>query len=204
MRNAYRRRPEDFRRRILSRVDTSKRDLLDVEGKWLSLMRTEELKGVRYYNMNLSTKPGHWTAIPGYDKTIGEKISASHRANPEWGAWNKGKVVPEETRSKISSSVSKLMTEEKRAGLSEKCSGWSHSAEAKKKIRARSSKKTHICGGCGKSFTSGPYAIHMRWLLEDHPVDKYAELRGQGLSYRAIARIHDRHHKEVKKRLEHR
>lgn len=75
MRNAYRLRPNDFKRRILARVYSSKQDLLMEEGRWLSMMKQEEINGVRYYNRNITTKPGHWTAIPNYDKTISEKIS---------------------------------------------------------------------------------------------------------------------------------
>lgn len=80
MKNSYKRRPHDFKRRIISRIYSSKKDLLIEEGKWLSLMKPEELKGTRYYNINLSTKPGHWTAIPNYDKDMSEKLSSSIKA----------------------------------------------------------------------------------------------------------------------------
>jgi hypothetical protein len=48
MRDAYRRRPEDFKRRILS-ICGSKIELYDKEYDWLSLIRKEEL-GKKYYN----------------------------------------------------------------------------------------------------------------------------------------------------------
>ena len=202
MRKAYKRRPVDFKRRIISRVSTSKAELLIEEGRWLSMIKPEETKGIRYYNMNICTKPGHWSAMPGYGKTVGEKISASHRANPNWGYWSKGRLQSDETKKKIAKSVSKLMTEEKRQELSEKCSGWSHSKEAKKKIAERNKSKTHKCDACGEYFAPGPFAIHLEWLSR-YPVDKYRELRELGLSYRKIAAIHGTDHKNVKKLLEH-
>jgi hypothetical protein len=60
MRDAHKRRPQDFKRRILARGITSKQDLLLEEGKWLALIPKEEI-GKRYYNL-LTSQPGHWTA----------------------------------------------------------------------------------------------------------------------------------------------
>lgn len=202
MRNAYKRRPQDFKRRIISRVYTNKRDLLNEEGRWLSMMKPEETRGIRYYNINISTKPGHWSAIPNYDKTVAEKISISHRSNPNWGHWSKGRSPTEETKKKISASVSSLMTPERRAELSIKSSGFKHTDEARKKIADRSRSKTHKCDTCGEYFAPGPFAIHLEWLSR-YPVDKYRELREQGLSYRKIAAIHGTDHKNVKKLIDH-
>ena len=47
--NAYRRRPNDFKRRILSRIYTNRKELSKEEYKWLSLIKKEEL-GKKYYN----------------------------------------------------------------------------------------------------------------------------------------------------------
>jgi len=60
MRNSYRRRTHDFKRRILARVYTSKFDLLTEEHRWLSMIKSEEL-GKRYYNLS-KRHFGHWTA----------------------------------------------------------------------------------------------------------------------------------------------
>lgn len=49
MRDAYRRRPEDFKRRILETIATNPNDLYDREYLWLSLIKPQEL-GKRYYN----------------------------------------------------------------------------------------------------------------------------------------------------------
>ena len=49
MRKAYRRRPNDFKRRIIARVYESKNALLDKEHEWMLLIKDEEL-GDKYYN----------------------------------------------------------------------------------------------------------------------------------------------------------
>lgn len=66
-------RPNDFKRRIIKRVYTNRKDLLEAEYKWLSMIKEEEIK-VRYYNLNIKAT-GHWSAYPENVKTISEKIS---------------------------------------------------------------------------------------------------------------------------------
>jgi hypothetical protein len=51
MRNAYKRRPEDFKRRILETVVTTRADLYEREFQWLSQIKEEEL-GKKYYNLH--------------------------------------------------------------------------------------------------------------------------------------------------------
>lgn len=58
MMNAYKKRPEDFKRKIISRVSTSQVDLLDKEEKWLNLIQYHELKK-KYYNQVKTTR-FHW------------------------------------------------------------------------------------------------------------------------------------------------
>src|SRR5271166_4017683 len=50
MRDAYRRRSQDFKRRIIKTNISSKELLLEQEHKWLSLIKKEEL-GKKYYNL---------------------------------------------------------------------------------------------------------------------------------------------------------
>lgn len=52
MRNAYNRRTNDFKRRIISRITTNRKDLLEEEQRWLNMIKPNEKK-VRYYNINL-------------------------------------------------------------------------------------------------------------------------------------------------------
>lgn len=58
MRDAYRYRSDDFKRRIISRIYTNRQDLLDEEYRWLSMIKKEELK-TRYYNF-YNHRQGHW------------------------------------------------------------------------------------------------------------------------------------------------
>jgi hypothetical protein len=53
MRNAYKRRPEDFKRRILETVSTTRQDLYNREYAWLSLIKKHEI-GERYYNVRIA------------------------------------------------------------------------------------------------------------------------------------------------------
>ena len=60
MRQAYKHRPNDFKRKILKKIYSSRKDLLNQESRWLSLIKEEEIK-IRYYNLNIKST-GHWTA----------------------------------------------------------------------------------------------------------------------------------------------
>ena len=73
MKQAYKHRPSDFKRRILSRVTTNRKDLLEEEFRYLSMIKVEEIK-IKYYNLKISST-GHWSAYPDNVKTISEKIS---------------------------------------------------------------------------------------------------------------------------------
>jgi len=72
MRNAYNRRPKDFKRRILSRIYTSREDTFLKESNWLNLIKKEELK-IRYYNFYINQCP------PPNNK--GKKRSEKHCLN---------------------------------------------------------------------------------------------------------------------------
>lgn len=81
LKRSYKRRPQDFKRRILQRVVTgSVNDVRIAETRWLSFIKEEELS-IKYYNMKLSAQ--------GFD-------SISGRRAQEIGARNKdefGRVV---------------------------------------------------------------------------------------------------------------
>lgn len=132
MKQGYKHRPQDFKRRVLSRVYTNKNDLLEEEYHWLSKIKNEEL-GKKYYNLH-NHHFGHWSTDENKKLTIGQKISASPNRAANISKANKGRIISEETKQKLSLSVSKTMTDEHRALLSEKCSGWKHTAEARLKI----------------------------------------------------------------------
>ena len=124
MNRAYQRRPEDFKRRILSRIYTNKTDTFYKEQEWLNLVKLEEIK-IRYYNLHI--KVHHWAIYPENVKTIGQKISLA----------NKGRIngpCSEETKEKIRQStkgVKKTYTEESYKALVETHLGNKHTDEWK-------------------------------------------------------------------------
>jgi len=73
MRNSYKYRPNDFKRRIIARVYDSKAGLLKKEYEYLSLIESSEL-GVKYYNLT-NHMNGHWMTDEEYAKTLSERIS---------------------------------------------------------------------------------------------------------------------------------
>lgn len=73
MRNAYKYRKEDFKRKIIAKVYSSKNDLLIKEYEYLSLIKEEEL-GKKYYNMTNHLN-GHWFTEEERAKTLSQKIS---------------------------------------------------------------------------------------------------------------------------------
>ena len=90
MRNSYKRRPQDFKRRILAKIYTNRKDLLKEEYKWLLKIKKIDL-GKKYYNLKIFLQSEFFP-----DKNqrilINEKISKS----------NIGKKASEETRKKQS------------------------------------------------------------------------------------------------------
>jgi hypothetical protein len=77
MKLSYKKRPQDFKRRILERFDDiSYRGLLEREDKWLALISDEQL-GIRYYNY-------HKNAIHWVSSTPQELITEKMRKTEEW------------------------------------------------------------------------------------------------------------------------
>lgn len=99
MRDAFRRRPQDFKRRILKR-NISRKDLLAEEYKWLQLIPDEEL-GKTYYNTS-NRHFGHWI-------TTKDKSGKNH---PMFG-----KKQSDEARRKMSEN--RIWTEEQKQHLRE-------------------------------------------------------------------------------------
>ena len=65
MRNSYKRRPQDFKRRILEIVKEND-NIYDIEHKWLSFIKIEEL-GKRYYNLQ-NRRFNHWSNTDNYNE----------------------------------------------------------------------------------------------------------------------------------------
>ncbi|AGR47802.1 putative homing endonuclease [Sinorhizobium phage phiM7] len=77
MRNAYKRRPTDFRRKILTLVYTNRSDLLDMEQRWFDVVKRKD----RYYNINFKVHDLWWTD-PLRGMSVKAKLSAKRRARP--------------------------------------------------------------------------------------------------------------------------
>jgi len=73
MTSAYKRRRQDFKRKIISKVYTNKKDLLEEEYRWLSMIKKEEL-GKRYYNLH-NHHFSHWSNDEEKTKILSEIIS---------------------------------------------------------------------------------------------------------------------------------
>ncbi len=118
MRENFKNRPDDFSKKILIKVYTTREDLLIEEQKWLDKVPREEF-GKKYYNINARVQ-GYWWVNEETKSIIGKKISKAMNKikldHPE--KWkkrnlklsnaslghqrNKGKRHSDETKQKIS------------------------------------------------------------------------------------------------------
>lgn len=153
MRKAFRRRPDDFKRRIIARIYSSRKELIEEEFRWLSLISMDEL-GKRYYNHskmrgNFGTFSDE-TRKKMSESKQGKSVSPSTQFKPGSIPWNKGKkglqtswnagkkgelshmfenVVSDETRKRISNSQ-----KGKPRPLGSGMTGRRHTEETKRKI----------------------------------------------------------------------
>lgn len=143
MRNVYKRRPQDFKRRVIQR-DVARDKLLDEEHKWLQMIDDTEL-GKKYYNLR-QHKWGHWSTDTKQNLSIREKIKKTLSApevKEKIGAPHRGKIVSEETREKIRKARAKqvftLETKQKmsksHSGVNNSFYGKKHSEETRQKMR---------------------------------------------------------------------
>lgn len=95
MRDAYRRRPYDFKRRIIKRLYTSHKDLLMEEDRYLKMIKDSEL-GKKFYNLKKNTFERAWYLDEDKKLTVGEKIGKANSISL------KGKKHSKETKQKMS------------------------------------------------------------------------------------------------------
>lgn len=136
MYKTYKRRPEDFKRRIIKRIYTDRLDLLAEEDRYLGMIKSEEMAKhtkdrdkTRYYNLHASVKVP-WHATDDGIKTVGEKISKA----------NKGKKFgPRDP------SVGQKISETKKAKFEERQQrlGYKFSDEHREKLAAGRRDKPH-------------------------------------------------------------
>lgn len=78
MKASYKKRPEDFKRRVIARVYTNRADLHEEEYRWLSMMKQEELHGPRYYNI-CNHHFNHWSTDSKKQLSVKKKVSITKR-----------------------------------------------------------------------------------------------------------------------------
>ena len=149
MKQGYKHRPQDFKRRILKR-NIEKHELHAEEYNWLKLIKEKNL-GEKYYNLH-NHHFGHWSAIESNNLSVREKLSEASKklhqdpiykekflagrkklppqtpeAIEKRAKANTGKKRSEETRRKISeSNTGKIMgplSDEHRLKLSQSLKG---------------------------------------------------------------------------------
>lgn len=113
MRDAYNRRPQDFRRRII-KTNLSREDMYVEEQRYLSMIDSNKIspnsRSPRYYNLHLSSKDP-WHKYDENIKTIGQKISASKKGK-KFGRYSK-----EHAKAISDAKKGKPLTEEHKAAL---------------------------------------------------------------------------------------
>lgn len=155
MMKAYKKRPNDFKRRILISNILTKKDMYLEEGRWLSFIDKSEIKPMndnpRYYNLKI-TIDNLWHQYDDKVKTIGEKISKakmgkstgprSDETKRKISEATKGKKRSEEyliklserMKGKTSPNKGKKMSDEQKEHLRQINLGKRLSAEHKQKI----------------------------------------------------------------------
>lgn len=66
MKKSYKKRPQDFKRRILISGINNRLELYEEEQKWFNFIKQEEI-GKKYYNLTKIVKL-HWTTDPDKDR----------------------------------------------------------------------------------------------------------------------------------------
>ena len=137
MLQAYKKRPEDFKRRILEYVSDRER-LNSREHHWLQKIKPHEM-GKRYYNLR-NHRFGHWTTDEQRRMTVGQKISQSRlnmseESRNSYRGRDGRKYVTEQMREKCRAARAKqIMTPEHREKILQAKLGGSHSEETRLKI----------------------------------------------------------------------
>ena len=126
MRMSYSRRPEDFKRRVISRVHTNRKDLLIEETRWLLMIKPEEVK-VRYYNINILGNSKHWIGDEQKYLSVSEKISRTLKAKGT-------KMTPEQIAQRTAKILGRKNTDETKAKMSAAAKGKVKSEEHKRKL----------------------------------------------------------------------
>lgn len=191
MRDAHRRRPEDFKRRVLSRVYSERLSLLAEEQRWFDMVKDRS----RYYNLNWEVRNDLWWTDPDQRLTVGQKISKSLT----------GRIVSDDTRQKMSESFSgRKISDEHKSQIGKSKIGNSYrkgmitKEETKKKmsiaaqgrIISEDQKKKLSCAKMGNSNRAKTYDF----ISPDGILTSITNLkeycRDNGLDYGCMKKVH--------------
>lgn len=125
MMQAYRIRPQDFKRKIIKTNIQSRPLLYEEEQKWLGMIKENEIKPInpkpKYYNLHIKNN-NVWHKYDEHIKSVGQKISASKKGkktgprDPSVGkaisAAKKGKALTEEHKAALRGIKKKPHTED--------------------------------------------------------------------------------------------
>lgn len=109
MKQAYKHRPQDFRRKILKTNISTREQTYIEEQRYLNMIKPEEIK-VRYYNLNIKNNDV-WHKYEEHIKTVGQKISASKTGK------STGPCTPEKAKAISEAKKGKALTEEHKEAL---------------------------------------------------------------------------------------
>lgn len=129
MRENFRYRPSDFKRRILSRVYSDRKELLAVEQKWIDLIKPEEF-GREYYNVNAKVGQYAWWMNEDTKAEVRKKQVAAKLGKPRSGKPENWKHTTE-TKKKLSQihkgrrgpNTGKIFSEEWKKNMAEAAKG---------------------------------------------------------------------------------
>lgn len=151
MRQSYNRRPNDFKRRIISRVYTSNQDLVLEEQRWLDMIKSNEL-GIRYYNKTVRSDSPSTFGYKHSEETK-KKISQSMT----------GKKPSDLNRIKrMEAMLGRKQSDEEKEKRASKLRGLKRSEEFK--LRMKKPKKQVQCPCCQKI---GGLAVMKRWHFDN-------------------------------------
>lgn len=121
MKRSYKNRPETFKRRIVARVTTTRKDLFDEEQRWLDMIDHSEL-GKRYYNLTDQTNVSWW-GDPNKANDVRQKLLANGQ--------ERGRKISLALRGRKLTEDQKANQREARAKLN--IGGWKLSEETKRR-----------------------------------------------------------------------
>jgi len=166
MNKSYKRRPKDFKRRILSKIYTNRKDLYAEETRFLHMIKEDEIK-TRYYNLNIKgaahwtatsydnvcrkIKDTHWTKRSDVDE-IKSKLSKSNKLAYENDSTlieriaeaNRGKILSKSHKDKMSTSMKEKWKDPVYSAKITGMRGKKHSDETKRKMRQNNAMKDSI------------------------------------------------------------